>query len=252
MAFVFPDIEVPDVDLGALRALDSLRVPAPPPPVFFMGRDTLDLDAFRARMDSLRVAWPRGLELDSLERARMDSLERQVQRQVRLHREEVRRALRRSQRLDEALRDSLRQDGFSQRWVERQIQRADSLREELLQHQPERLREQAEALRRQAERLEEQAQEMERQAAPDTTGTSGVRRALPIDAAPLGMLRAGMHAHPGAMPPAWFTEPGPALAMSADRLREQAPSLRVMQRAAVRIHRLSDVYDLQVLSGSSL
>jgi hypothetical protein len=101
--------------------------------------------------------------------------------------------LRRSQRLDEALRDSLRQDGFSQRWVERQIQQADSLRDKVLRHQPERLREQADALRRQAERLEEQARELEdrRPPAPDTTGTSSRRHPVPFDAAPLGTLRAG-------------------------------------------------------------
>ncbi len=193
LAFVFPEIAVPDVDLGTLGALDSLRIPAPPPAVFFMERDTLDLDAFRARTDSLRLVLPRGLAPDSLGQARLDSLERQVQRQVQLHRDEARRAFRWSQRLDEALRDSLRPDGFSQRWVERQIQQADTLREKLLQHQPERLREQADALRRQAERLEEQARELEerRPPVPDTMGTSSRHYPVPFDAAPLGTVRAG-------------------------------------------------------------
>jgi beta-lactamase regulating signal transducer with metallopeptidase domain len=193
LAFSFPD--PPDIEWEVFRGLDSLRVPraVAPPPVFFPDRDTLDLEAFRLRTDSLRIVLPRGLAPDSLGQARLDSLERQVQRQVRLHREEVRRALRRSQRLDEALRDSLRQDGFSQRWVERQIQQADSLRDKVLRHQPERLREQADALRRQAERLEEQARELEdrRPPAPDTTGTSSRRHPVPFDAAPLGTLRAG-------------------------------------------------------------
>lgn len=77
--------------------------------------------------------------------------------------------------------------------MERQIQQADSLREELLQHQPERLREQADALRRQAERLEEQARELEerRPPVPDTMGTSSRRYPAPFDAAPLGTVRAG-------------------------------------------------------------
>lgn len=173
LAFSFPD--PPDIEWEAFRGLDSLRIPpaVAPPAVFFLDRDTVDLGALRLRMDSLRVEWPRGFPLDSLERIRIDSLRQQVERQVRHFKEEHREEVERMRR--EA----------------RELQR--ELRYELRREQPERLREQAEALRRQAERLEEQARELEerRPPAPDTTSMSSRRHPVPFDAAPLGALRAG-------------------------------------------------------------
>jgi hypothetical protein len=70
------------------------------------------------------------------------------------------------------------------------------------------------------------------------------------------MLRAGMQPRPDAMPAVGFTEPGPALAVLTDRLRERASSLRTTtQRSAVQAHRVSDLYldvQVRVLSESSL
>ncbi len=177
----------PDVWGGMARPLvdvwrafgEADTIPTPPPSVFFSERDTLDLNALRLRVDSLRTEWPLRFQLDSLEHARFDSLREQVERQLRGHREQVR-------RLTEQHREQIER----MRREAHELQR--ELRNERRREQPERLREQAEALRRQAKQLEEQAREMEerRPPAPDTTGMSS-RRLVPFDGAPLGTLRAG-------------------------------------------------------------
>lgn len=134
---------VPRIDLDSLfgGTLDSLRGPRPPVSLLqrFLMADTIDHEAFRERMDSLRVEIRRQLEGTAAVDA--DSLRREVERA----RREARRALREHRR---------------------------ELLEHLQREQPERLREQAEMLRRQAERLEAQARQMEQRRPPapeDTT-----------------------------------------------------------------------------------
>lgn len=110
-------------DAPVLFHLDSLpAVHAPFPPDFSVSPDTIDLRMLRARLDSLR---------------------REIHRELREHREDLH-ELTREQR-EEAPR--LRREH----------------RERMREEHPERLREQAESLRRRAERLEEEAQRLEQQ-----------------------------------------------------------------------------------------
>jgi len=181
LSAAFPDIAVPDIDVD-VWARDSLRIP--PPPAIYFGRDTIAVDAFHGRLsDSLRALLPR-FRPDSLEQARIDSIRQHIRREMRAHRDEMRR--------------------FSEEHRERMERLHRELRERLMEEQPKQLREQAEQLRRQAERLEGQAREMEQRHAPesDTSGTSGVRGAVPLHAAPRATAKLFQRVvYTGASPP---------------------------------------------------
>lgn len=178
LSAAFPDVDVPDIafDFHALDALDFPRAPVPPPAIYLDG-DTIEFGAFRGPLvDSLRATLPHFRAFpDSLERSRIDSIRQRIEREMRVHQDEMRQ--------------------FTEAHRERMERLQRELRERMMEEQPQRLRDQAEALRRQAERLEEQAREMERQRAPeaDTSGTSGLRGTLP-DTGPWAALRGGSHA----------------------------------------------------------
>jgi exonuclease VII large subunit len=193
-----------------------------PPPAIYLDGDTIDLGAFRGLLvDSLRATLPHFRAFpDSLERARIDSIRQRIEREMRVHQDEMR-------QFTEAHRERIEH-----------LQR--ELHERMLEEQPQRLRDQAEALRRQAERLEEQAREMERRRAPeaDTSGTSGLRGAPPFDAAPWTALRGGSHAvHEPADPvTAIRTEALAKQAVGHARVGGQAVVWRIARTAAALGH----------------